>query len=39
MREIKSGNFSFIILDKYNYCRASTLNFDRYDSVEISVEF
>ena len=38
MCEIKSGNSNFVILDKYNFCQASTLILDRYDSVETSVE-
>ena len=38
MNEISSGNFDFVILDRCSYCLASTLNLDRYDSVEISVE-
>ena len=38
MREIKSKNSNFVILDRYNFCRASTLNLDRKDSVETSVE-
>ena len=39
MREIISRNSNFIILDRYSFCQASTLNLDRKDSIEISVEF
>ena len=39
MREIKFENFSFVILDRHSCCRASTLTLNRYDSIEIFVEF
>ena len=39
MREIRSGNSNFVILDRFSFCRASTLNLDRKDSIEISIEF
>ena len=39
MREIKSRNSKFIILDRFNFYQASTLNLDRKDSVETFVEF
>ena len=38
MREIRFGNSNFVILDKYSFCRATSLNLDRYDSVELFVE-
>ena len=38
MREIRSKNSNFVILDRYNFYRASTLNLDRNDYVETSVE-
>ena len=38
MREIRSGNSNFIILDRFSFCRASTLNLDRKDSVKISIK-
>ena len=38
MCEIRSGNYDFVILDKYSFYRASTLILDRYDSVETFVE-
>ena len=37
--EIRSRNSNFVILDKFNFCRASTLNLDKKDSIETSVEF
>ena len=38
MREIISENSYFVILDKFNFCQASTLNLDRKASVETFVE-
>ena len=38
MREIRFGNSNFVILDKFSFCRASTLNLNRKDSVETSVK-
>ena len=38
MREIISGNSNFVILDRYSFCRATSLKLDRYDSVELFVE-
>ena len=38
MREIIFENSNFVILNRYNFCRASTLILDRYDSVETFVE-
>ena len=37
MRVIKSGKLDFIILDRYNFCRASTILLDRKDFVETFV--
>ena len=39
MREIRFENSNFVILDRYNFCQALTLNLDRYAFVEIFVEF
>ena len=39
MREIRSENSNFVILNKYSFCRASTLILDRYDSFDLSIEF
>ena len=39
MREIKSENLNFVILDRYNFCQASALNLDGYGFVKLSVEF
>ena len=39
VREMKSGNSNFIILDRFSFCQASTLNLDRKAFVEIFVEF
>ena len=38
MRVIRSEKSDFVILNRYDLCRASTLNLDRKDSVETSVE-
>ena len=38
MRVIRFGKSDFVILDKYSFCQASTLNLDKNDSVETSVE-
>ena len=38
MRVIRFEKLDFVILDRYSLCRASTLNLDRNDSVETSVE-
>ena len=35
MCEIKSGNSNFIILDRFSFCRTSTLNRDRKNSVKL----
>ena len=35
---IRSKKFDFVIHDRYNLCRASTLNLDKKDFVETSVE-
>ena len=35
MHEIKSENSNFVILNRYNFCRASALNLDRSDSIEL----
>ena len=35
MREIRSGNSNFVILDRFIFCRASTLNLDRKGFVEL----
>ena len=39
MREIRLGNSNFVILDRYSFYRASTLNLDRKGFVKIHVEF
>ena len=39
MCEIRSGNSNFVILDRFSFCRASTLNLERKDSIETFVEF
>ena len=39
IRKIKSRNSNFIILDRFSFYQASTLNLDRKDSVETFVEF
>ena len=38
MHLIRLGKTGFVILDRYSFCRASTLNLDRCLSVEIAVE-
>ena len=38
MHVIRSEKSDFVILDRFNFCRASTLNLDRKASVETSVE-
>ena len=38
MHVIRSEKFDFVILDRYSFCRAYTLNLNRKDSVETSVE-
>jgi len=38
MREIRSRNSNFVIIDKFNFCRALTLNLNKKDFVKISVE-
>ena len=38
MRDIRSEIFNFVILDRFSFCRASTLNLNRKGSFEISVE-
>jgi len=38
MREIRSRNSNFVILNKYNFCQALTLILDRYDSIKTSVK-
>ena len=35
MCDIRSEIFNFIILDRFSFCRASTLNLDRRDFVEL----
>ena len=37
MREIRSENSDFVILDRFIFYRALTLILDRYDYVETSV--
>ena len=39
MCEIRSGNSNFVILDRYSFCQASTLNLDRKDYVKTAIEF
>ena len=39
MREIRSKNSNFVILARYSYCQASTLNLNRYDSIELLSSF
>ena len=36
--EIRFGNSNFVTLDRYSFCRASTLILDRNDSIETFVE-
>ena len=38
MRVIRFGKPDFIILDRYNMCRASAVILDRKDSFETSIE-
>ena len=39
MHVIRFEKYDFVILDRYNLCRASTVILDRNDSIETSVEF
>ena len=39
MHVIKFEKSDFMILDRDNLCQDSTLNLDRKDSIETSVEF
>ena len=39
MRVIRFGKSDFVILDKYSFCQASTLNLDRSLSIEIAIKF
>ena len=34
-RDIRSEIFNFIILDRFSFCRASTLNLNKRDFVEL----
>ena len=38
MRVIRSEKLDFVILDRYNFCRASTVILNRKDFVETYVE-
>ena len=37
MYEIRSGISNFVILNRFSFCRASTLNLDRKDSVKVLI--
>ena len=39
MREIRSRNLNFVILDRYSFYRASALNLDRYDLLRYLSSF
>ena len=39
MREIRSRNLNFVILDRYSFYQASALNLDRYDLLRYLSSF
>ena len=38
MHVIRSGKPNFVILNRYNFCRASAVNLDKKDFVKTSIE-